>query len=92
MVRACAAGWEWKGCNSDGQPLSMFCGLCTLVFSVPAEILFLLYGVYLCFTVRKAPANFNESKHITWAVYNAIVLGSFMTLFSYVHLNFHFFF
>ncbi|KAL4237710.1 7 transmembrane sweet-taste receptor of 3 GCPR [Mactra antiquata] len=46
------------------------------------RILFLLYGVYLCFTVRKAPAHFNESKHITWAVYNAIILGSFMKILS----------
>ena len=47
-----------------------------------AEIIFLLYGVYLCFTVRKAPAHFNESRHITWAVYNAIILGSFMAFVS----------
>ncbi|ESO94286.1 hypothetical protein LOTGIDRAFT_161509 [Lottia gigantea] len=44
------------------------------------EALLLLFGVYLCFTVRKAPAHFNESKHITWAVYNAIILGSFIII------------
>ncbi|KAK3093136.1 hypothetical protein FSP39_011547 [Pinctada imbricata] len=44
------------------------------------EALLLLFGVYLCFTVRKAPANFNESKYITWSVYNAIILGSFILI------------
>lgn len=43
-----------------------------------AEALLLLFGVYLCFTVRKAPAHFNESKHITWSTYNAIILGTFI--------------
>ncbi|RUS75750.1 hypothetical protein EGW08_016501, partial [Elysia chlorotica] len=45
-----------------------------------AEALMLLFGVYLCFTVRKAPAHFNESKFITWATYNAIILGSFILM------------
>ncbi|XP_056017298.1 probable G-protein coupled receptor CG31760 [Ostrea edulis] len=44
------------------------------------EILVLLFGVYLCFTVRKAPASFNESRHISWALYNAIILSSFILL------------
>ncbi|KAL5008800.1 hypothetical protein ScPMuIL_014381 [Solemya velum] len=47
-----------------------------------AETLMLLFGVYLCFTVRKAPAQFNESKHITWSTYNAIILGTFLTIVS----------
>ena len=49
------------------------------------EALILLFGVYLCFTVRKAPANFNESKYITWSVYNAIILGSFILILTYVY-------
>ncbi|CAL1526403.1 unnamed protein product [Lymnaea stagnalis] len=44
------------------------------------EAFLLLIGVYLCFTVRKAPAHFNESKYITWATYNAIILGSFIIM------------
>ncbi|XP_059178139.1 probable G-protein coupled receptor CG31760 isoform X2 [Physella acuta] len=44
------------------------------------EALMLLVGVYLCFTVRKAPAHFNESKFITWGTYNAIILGSFLLM------------
>ncbi|XP_060062660.1 probable G-protein coupled receptor CG31760 [Ylistrum balloti] len=45
-----------------------------------AEAIMLLAGVYLCFTVRKAPAHFNESKHITWSTYNAIILGTFLVI------------
>ena len=46
------------------------------------ETMMLLFGVYLCFSVRKAPAAFNESKHITWSIYNAIILGSFLVIIS----------
>ncbi|KAL5008366.1 hypothetical protein ScPMuIL_013947 [Solemya velum] len=41
------------------------------------EVTLLLYGCYLCFVVRKAPAHFNESKKIAWAIYNAIIVGTF---------------
>lgn len=44
----------------------------------------LLFGVYLCFTVRKAPASFNESKHITWSIYNAIILSTFILIIVWV--------
>ncbi|KAL5008797.1 hypothetical protein ScPMuIL_014378 [Solemya velum] len=43
-----------------------------------AEVVLLLFGCYLCFTVRKAPPHFNESKKIAWSVYNAIILGCFI--------------
>ncbi|KAL8567676.1 hypothetical protein ACOMHN_008984 [Nucella lapillus] len=43
-----------------------------------AEALMLLFGVYLSFSVRKAPAQFNESKYITWSIYNAIIMGVFI--------------
>nr|XP_022313874.1 probable G-protein coupled receptor CG31760 isoform X1 [Crassostrea virginica] len=47
------------------------------------EIFMLMFGVYLCFTVRKAPATFNESRHITWSIYNAILLGTFIFIVNY---------
>ncbi|XP_067681814.1 probable G-protein coupled receptor CG31760 isoform X2 [Haliotis asinina] len=57
------------------------CGPTWWMFAIyGAEALLLLFGVYLCFTVRKAPAHFNESKHITWSTYNAIILGSFILI------------
>ncbi|XP_060588421.1 probable G-protein coupled receptor CG31760 [Ruditapes philippinarum] len=48
---------------------------------ISAEILLLLYGVYLCFTTRKVPSQFND-KFMTYAIYNAIILGIFMTFMS----------
>ncbi|XP_061195604.1 probable G-protein coupled receptor CG31760 [Saccostrea echinata] len=47
------------------------------------EILMLLFGVYLCFTVHKAPASFNESKHISWSIYNAIIVSTFILIVNY---------
>ncbi|CAI9715955.1 probable G-protein coupled receptor CG31760 [Octopus vulgaris] len=46
------------------------------------EAIMLLYSVYLCFTVRKAPAFFNESRYITWSTYNTLILGSFLIIFQ----------
>ncbi|XP_071079423.1 probable G-protein coupled receptor CG31760 [Haliotis cracherodii] len=57
------------------------CGPTWWMFAIyGAEAFLLLFGVYLCFTVRKAPAHFNESKHITWSTYNAIILGTFVLI------------
>jgi G protein-coupled receptor 158 len=35
-----------------------------------AELLFLIWGIRLCIVVRKAPSEFNESRFISWAIYN----------------------
>ncbi|XP_045169889.2 probable G-protein coupled receptor 179 isoform X2 [Mercenaria mercenaria] len=48
---------------------------------IATEILLLMYGVYLCFLTRKVPAQFND-KFMTYAIYNAIILGIFMTFMS----------
>lgn len=58
--------------------------LLNILFSFSVEVLMLLFGVYLCFTVRKAPASFNESKHITWSIYNAIILSTFILIIVWV--------
>ncbi|XP_033115375.1 probable G-protein coupled receptor CG31760 [Anneissia japonica] len=42
-----------------------------------AELLFLLWGVRLCYNVRKAPSEFNESRFISWAIYNETLLSVF---------------
>lgn len=38
------------------------------------EMLFLLWGIHLCYKVRKAPSAFNESKFISWSIYNLTVV------------------
>ncbi|XP_045187687.2 probable G-protein coupled receptor 158 [Mercenaria mercenaria] len=48
---------------------------------IAAKVLLLLYGVYLSFTIRKAPAQFND-KYMGYAIYNAIILGIAMSFLS----------
>ncbi len=55
-----------------------------LICVAPGEACFLLWGAYLSWVVRKAPTHFNESKYITWAIYNNIILGSFVLVIRWV--------
>lgn len=43
------------------------------------ETLFLIWGVKVCFNVRKARTHYNEAKWITWSIYN-IALVNFIML------------
>ena len=43
-----------------------------------AELVLLLWGVRLCYVVRKAPSEFNESRFISWAIYNETMLSLFL--------------
>ncbi|KAL5021248.1 hypothetical protein ScPMuIL_000403 [Solemya velum] len=45
-----------------------------------AELLFLLWGISLCIIVRKAPSEFNESRFISWAIYNETLLSLFLNV------------
>ncbi|KAJ8041712.1 hypothetical protein HOLleu_12603 [Holothuria leucospilota] len=45
-----------------------------------AELLLLLWGVRLCYVVRKAPSEFNESRFISWAIYNETLITLFHTI------------
>ncbi|XP_060594332.1 probable G-protein coupled receptor CG31760 [Ruditapes philippinarum] len=45
-----------------------------------AELLFLLWGIRLCIVVRKAPSEFNESRFISWAIYNETLLSLFLNV------------
>ena len=53
-------------------------------FFPPAEMLFLLWGVRLCIVVRKAPSEFNESRFISWAIYNEFLLSLFLNVSMWV--------
>ncbi|XP_031561759.1 probable G-protein coupled receptor CG31760 [Actinia tenebrosa] len=44
------------------------------------EVLFLLWGIRLCYNVRKAPSAFNESKFISWSIYNMFVVTFFLKI------------
>ena len=47
---------------------------------ISAELLFLLWGIRLCIVVRKAPSEFNESRFISWAIYNETLLSLFLNV------------
>ncbi|XP_076044697.1 putative G-protein coupled receptor CG31760 isoform X2 [Oratosquilla oratoria] len=44
------------------------------------EVLFLMWGVKVCFSVRKAESMFDEAKYISWAVYNIAGVNIFMVI------------
>eukprot|EP00794_Sanderia_malayensis_P012065 gene12065-13308_t len=49
------------------------------------DILLLFWGIHLCYTIRKAPTPFNESRYISWSIYNmtlVIVLLKLISLFE----------
>ncbi|XP_074645793.1 metabotropic glycine receptor-like [Tubulanus polymorphus] len=45
-----------------------------------AELFLLLWGIRLCIVVRKAPSEFNESRFISWAIYNEFLLSLFLNI------------
>ena len=54
-----------------------------LSFVVSVEMLFLLWGIHLCYKVRKAPSAFNESKFISWSIYNLTVVTLLLKITRY---------
>ncbi|XP_014677535.1 PREDICTED: probable G-protein coupled receptor CG31760 [Priapulus caudatus] len=64
-------------CSHDWWQYAATLGQCT----------FLLWGVYLCYSVRKAPSSFNESKFISWAIYNTIFMNNFIVIIRVVILG-----
>ncbi|XP_046849616.1 probable G-protein coupled receptor CG31760 [Xenia sp. Carnegie-2017] len=53
------------------------------------EVLFLLWGVWLCIRVRNAPSAYNESKYIAWCIYNTLFVKIVVGLLRIVLDNFH---
>ncbi|KAI9552491.1 hypothetical protein GHT06_022857 [Daphnia sinensis] len=47
------------------------------------EVFFLMWGIHVCYSVRRAETYFNETKHISWAVYNIAVTN---IIFASFHL------
>lgn len=47
---------------------------------ISGELCLLLWGIRLCIVVRKAPSEFNESRFISWAIYNETLLSLFLNI------------
>ena len=48
----------------------------------------LIWGMWLCYKIRNAPAAYNESKFISWAIYNAMFVTSFLMVVRLVPMLF----
>ena len=46
----------------------------------------LIWGMWLSYKIRNAPPAYNESKVISWAVYNAMFVTSFFMVFRSVFM------
>ena len=46
----------------------------------------LIWGMWLSYKIRNAPPAYNESKIISWAVYNAMFVTSFFMVFRLVFM------
>ncbi|XP_072031449.1 metabotropic glycine receptor-like [Amphiura filiformis] len=42
------------------------------------ELLFLIFGIYLCYSVRGAPCEFHENRYISVAIYNETIFSLFL--------------
>ena len=49
---------------------------------VSGEFLFLLWGVRVCYNVRKARTQFDEAKLIRWSIYNISIVNIIMVTFQ----------
>ncbi len=59
---------------------SVLCSQLMSVVYLAAELCLLLWGIRLCIVVRKAPSEFNESRFISWAIYNETLLSLFLNI------------
>ncbi|CAL4126367.1 unnamed protein product, partial [Meganyctiphanes norvegica] len=62
------AGLKFKQCTYNGWDHALAAG----------NMLFLLWGVKVCFSVRKADSFFDEATYISWAVYNITAVNIVM--------------
>lgn len=63
------------------SPLTLFV-VCSLCF--PAEFLFLLWGVYLCYAVRTVPSAFHEPRYMAVAIYNELLISAIFHIIRWV--------
>lgn len=49
-----------------------------------AELLFLLWGVYLCYAVRTVPSAFHEPRYMAVAIYNELLISAIFHIIRWV--------
>ena len=55
-----------------------------VLFCLTVELLFLIFGIYLCYSVRGAPCEFHENRYISVAIYNETIFSLFLYVSRYV--------
>lgn len=63
-----AKGLKFKQCSYGWWDHSLGIG----------NFLFLMWGIKVCFSVRKARTHYNEAKLITWSIYNIAIVNIIM--------------
>lgn len=58
--------------------------LFVVLFCVLAELLFLLWGVYLCYAVRTVPSAFHEPRYMAVAIYNELLISAIFHIIRWV--------
>lgn len=62
----------------------MSCNLSLVCLHFPAEFLFLLWGVYLCYAVRTIPSAFHEPRYMAVAIYNELLISAIFYIIRWV--------
>ncbi|XP_074662951.1 putative G-protein coupled receptor CG31760 [Tubulanus polymorphus] len=70
QIKKTSSGLKYPVCSSDWWMYGVQIG----------QVVLLVWGAYLCYLIRKAPSHLNESKYITWCIYNTVLLGTFILI------------
>ncbi|XP_032231410.1 probable G-protein coupled receptor CG31760 [Nematostella vectensis] len=57
------------------------------VIAIIGDLGLLTWGMYVCYQVRNAPSAYNESKYVSWAIYNAMFVTCFATVLRFMIRN-----
>lgn len=56
--------------------------ICHHLFIFTGEVLFLAWGIRVCYNVRNAESMYNEAKLISYAIYNIALVNTTMVAFQ----------
>lgn len=78
-------GTYGAGCGQVAQGVAPMTAPLTLpssLVSLTGEVLFLLWGIKVCYNVRNAESLYNEARLISYAIYNIAIVNTTMVAFQ----------
>lgn len=76
---------HWMNWTNSANPVEVFPFQSNCIsFCFPAELLFLLWGVYLCYAVRTIHSAFHEPRYMAVAIYNELLLSAVFHIIRWV--------